>query len=594
MSCTGRTRTHGLLEGAASPAPWPRGSAALHGEEPRRGGARHRSAILCVVAAAFLLAGCWRYTGRHWEETRQTVIEPINSAIHRHLPRDIRAQDLDAVLAVYASDTGTGLIWNEPAHVSQGFAEQRVRWTGPTGSEPLRTRYEKLFATFDTVERAEVRIHRIYWDQRGADGYPAEVRTIVRGHGPDGTRRMLDQRTRVWIDQRDGRWVLTGEEVTARELISTATPAFDVVTQAAGLHDVHDIEGSPPFRLLGDTGTSSGLAVADFDCDGLEDIALLSSSRIRLYRNAADGSFADVTADMGLPDRTDIAGAGLVFFDADNDGDPDLWVGGISGQQFFRNDRCRAFSDATAAAGIGPGVWASMVVVADYDRDGFLDLYVVRMGDHENTSPLPNWEARNGVPDSLYRNNGDGTFSEVSDAAGIHDRGWGLAGAWGDYDDDGGPDLYVGNDFGIGELYHNERDGTFREVGAAANARERSAVMGVTWGDYDNDGHLDLYLSAMYANSRWALFHPDWPVPIPWYLHWVPRDSVDTIIDELSRGNTLLRNNGNGTFVNVSDSAGIRDGQWGWGAEFLDYNGDGLLDVYHSNGMITGPNLDDI
>jgi hypothetical protein len=336
------------------------------------------------------------------------------------------------------------------------------------------------------------------------------------------------------------------------------------------------------------------LAVADLDCDGFEDVALLSSSRIQLYRNAADGTFTDVTAAMGLPAEIDIAGAGLVFFDADNDGDPDLWVGGIRGQRYFRNDHCRGFTDVTDAARIGPGVWASMVLVADYDRDGFLDVYVVRMGDHEYTSPLPNWEARNGVPDSLYRNNGDGTFSEVSRAAGIHDRGWGLAGAWGDYDNDGWPDLYVGNDFGIGELYRNQRDGTFREVGEAAHARERSADMGVAWGDYDNDGHLDLYLSAMYANSRWALFHPEWPVPIPWYLRWVPRDDVDTIIDELSRGNTLLRNDGDGTFTNVSEAAGIRDAQWGWGAEFLDYNGDGLLDIYNSNGMITGPVLDDI
>lgn len=547
-----------------------------------------------IAPIALLLAGCTRYTGQHWDEVRQTVIEPINTSVHRHLPREIKAKNMDAVLAMYTVESGSGLTWSEPTDVSQDFAEQRLRWSGASGEEPLRARYEKLFGTFEVIERAELRIHRVYWDQRAANGYPADVRLLVRGVGPDGSRRMLDQRARVWLDQRNDHWVITGEEITARELVSTQTPGFDVATQAAGVGDVHDIDGSPPFRLLGDMGTSSGLAVGDVDCDGFEDIAVLSSSRLVVYRNGLDGTFTDVSASMGIPARMDVAGTGLVFLDADNDGDPDLWVSGIRGQHYYRNDGCRTFTDATEAAGIGPSVWASMPIVADYDRDGFLDVYVVRMGDHELTSPLPNWNAHNGTPDSLYHNNGDGTFSEVGEAAGVADPSWGLAGGWSDYDNDGWPDLYVGNEFGIGALYHNEHDGTFREVGDDAGAHERSAVMGVAWGDYDNDGHLDLYLSNMYANSRWALFHPEWPVPMPWYLRWAPRERVDTIIDELSRGGTLLRNDGDGTFTDVSDAAGIRDAQWGWGAEFVDYNGDGRLDIYNSNGMITGPLLDDV
>jgi hypothetical protein len=235
-----------------------------------------------------------------------------------------------------------------------------------------------------------------------------------------------------------------------------------------------------------------------------------------------------------------------------------------------------------------------MPIVADYDRDGFLDVYVVRMGDQEKTAPQPSWDARNGVPHALYHNNGDGTFTDVTAAAGIDETGWGLAGAWGDYNNDGYPDIYVGNEFGFKSLYRNNRDGTFTNVAQAAGALDRGAAMGISWGDYDNDGNLDLFISNMYANSRWALLHPDFPPPVPWYLSWVPRSDIDAIIDELTQGSTLLHNNGDGTFTDVSDKAGIRDGQWGWGAEFFDYNNDGRLDIFAVNGFLTGPLLDDV
>ena len=550
--------------------------------------------LVVALTALTCVSGCLLLSGRHWDETRKTVIEPINSALHRHLPRDIKGKDLESILELYATDTGTGLPWNEPPQVPEGFTEQRMRWEGPPAQEAIRYRYERLLGLFDTIERAEVRLHRVYWDQSDSSGIPADVRLIVRGIGPQGELRTLDQRARVRIDQRGGKWVLTGEEITFRELLSTSDPRFRVATEAAGIRDTHDTSGSPAFRLVEGVADSSGAAVADFDCDGFEDIALLSPSHLALYRNNADGTFRDVTDTAGLPARFDIAGTGLVFFDADNDGDPDLWVCGIRGERFFRNESCGRFVDVTASAGLKPSRWSSMPMVADYDRDGFLDVYIVRMGDHGGSAPSPNWEAVNGVADGLYRNNGDGTFSDVTAAAGIDATGWGLAGAWGDYNDDGYPDVYVANEFGYNSLYRNNGDGTFTEVAEEAGVLDRGAAMGVAWGDYDNDADLDLFVSNMYANSRWALFHPDFPAPVPWYFSWVPRSDVDAIFDELTRGSTLLRNNGDGTFTDVSEQAGVRDGQWGWGAEFFDYNNDGHLDIYAVNGFVTGPLPDDV
>jgi len=180
-------------------------------------------------------------------------------------------------------------------------------------------------------------------------------------------------------------------------------------------------------------------------------------------------------------------------------------------------------------------------------------------------------------------------------------HGWGLAGAWGDYDGDGWPDLYVANEYGSNALYHNRRDGTFEEVAARAGVTDGGSGMSVAWGDYDGDGDLDLYVANMHANSGWALFHPDFPLPIPIGFRALGllmpaevRRRAEAITDHLVRGSTLFRNDGNGHFTDVSDAAGVRDAQWAWSAEFLDYDNDGTLDIYATNGFISGPILDDV
>jgi hypothetical protein len=555
-----------------------------------------------VLAACIVLVGCPFRADASWEQTRQTVVEPMNAAFHRTLPRSIRQRDLTAILDVYAVEEGTGLSWDwaRADAVPCNSGEEVLRWHGPGASETIRSRYERLLDLFQNVESAEGRIDSVDWDHPTADGYRAEFHLIVRGEAGD-VRRQLDQRAIAYFARRDGKWKITREEITARELASGLVPRFALGTQAAGIDNVHDTDGSPPFRIVGGYYTASGSGVGDVDADGDEDIVLASASHLVLYRNNGDGTFTDVTAASGLPNPYPAVATGVVLFDYDNDGFADLYVAALrGGDHLFHNRRDGTFEDVTTAAGIKAGEWASMPVVADYDRDGFLDIYIVRMGDHEHTPPYPNYDAHNGFAHTLYHNNRDGTFSDVSERAGVADTGWGLAGAWGDYDDDGWPDIYVANEFGLGALYHNDHDGTFHDVTRASGTGNRAAAMGVAWADYDNDGHLDLFVSAMHANSRWLLFHPDFPKPLPWYyeaLGWVmPQvgQRLQQYTHELTRGSSLLHNNGDGTFTDVSDHAGVRDTQWGWAAEFLDYNNDGLLDLYATNGFISGPLLDDV
>ena len=545
--------------------------------------------VTCLALFSLHLSGCLLFAGRHWEVTRRSVINPINATLHRHYPASFEAAELDGVVAYYATDSGDGLRWSSQRNVVDSFSEERILWEGKHGEESIRDRYAKTLALFERIDRAELRIHYIDWSHDDDLGFPAQVRLLLRGQSPEGRQQVFDQRSDIRVLKKDNSWLISAETVKSRELISSSSSQFQAITKQAGLNIPHDISESPKFRLIGDVGASSGSAVADFNCDGLEDIALLSTNQLHLLGNDANGSFSDRRFDMGIDGILGISATGLVFFDADNDGDPDLWISGVTGQVFLRNDDCERFVDTTDAVGIESSVWSSMPAVADFDRDGFLDVYVVRMGNHQGTAPEPNWDARNGHLDSLYHNNGDGTFHDVAKDAGIQERGWGLTAAWGDFNNDSFPDLYVGNEFGYNALYRNNGDGSFTDIAIAAGARDRGAAMGITWGDYDNDGDLDIYVSNMYANSRWAMFHPEFPPPLPWYLSWVPRSDIETVIDELTRGSTLLRNNGDETFTDVSQEAGVRDAQWGWSAEFLDFNNDALLDIYAVNGFVTGP-----
>ncbi|MFQ5926041.1 MAG: FG-GAP repeat domain-containing protein [Terriglobia bacterium] len=340
----------------------------------------------------------------------------------------------------------------------------------------------------------------------------------------------------------------------------------------------------------------NGLAVADIDADGDEDFYVCQPAGLpnRLFRANADGTFSEIARAAGL-DVLDHSAA-AVFFDYDNDADADLLLTGTR-LLLFQNDGKGRFTFLDPKrVGLSTSTDANTsfysACIADYNRDGWLDVYVCaydwQAGEGSYASPLPIYDATNGPPNFLFRNNGDGTFTEVAQEVGLDENSnrFSLACAWADYDRDGYPDLYVANDFGRNNLYRNE-GGRFRDVAAEAGVEDMGFGMSSAWEDYDNDGWLDLYVANMWSSA--GLRTTMQPVFRPG-----SQSTRRALYRRTAKGNSLYRNRGDGTFEEVTEPARVALGRWAWSSQFFDLDLDGREDIFVTNGYVTNESTKDL
>jgi hypothetical protein len=411
------------------------------------------------------------------------------------------------------------------------------------------------------------------------------------------TRMMISNKAQTGWNERWSRRELLGRLLVlpglASGIKSAGSPAqslpqgspFSALEPAVtGIDFRHCNGGAGAKEMIESMG--SGCALLDFDNDGLLDVYLVNGAALpslrkepstysnRLYRNLGNFRFVDVTSSAGVQGKG--YGMGVTVGDYDNDGYPDLYLTNFGSNQLLRNRGNGTFEDVTERAGVAAGGWSTSATFFDYNRDGLLDLFVTRYVEYElGKGPycgLPELGRRSYcLPDAfaptsniLFRNNGDGTFSDVSREAGIaSDKGKGLGVVAGDLDGDGWMDVFVANDRTRNFFFHNKGDGTFEEVGVEAglaysNDGVARAGMGVDIGDFDQDGRPDVVV----GNFE-------------------------------SEGVALFQNQGSLLFYDRGGERGLLEPSFpyvSFGLKFLDYDNDGKLDLLVANGHV----LDDI
>jgi hypothetical protein len=375
---------------------------------------------------------------------------------------------------------------------------------------------------------------------------------------------------------------------------------FTDATSATGITFTHANSATPSKHLVETMG--GGVALLDYDNDGRLDVFFTNGAKIaetmprdgrpdksdpaywnRLYHQRSDGTFEDVSEKAGVSGRTQNQyGMGAAVGDYDNDGFADLYVTSYGTNTLYRNNGNGTFADVTARAGVAAGGWSTSAGFVDYDNDGHLDLFVGRYlewnfqhnrycgekkAGHRAYCHPDNFEP---IANVLFRNNGDGTFSDVSAKSGIASApGKGLGVAFADFNDDGWIDVYVANDSVPCFLFRNS-NGAFTEdgllAGVALNEDGKTfAGMGVDFSDYDNDGRPDVFVTDL-SNERYRLF----------------------------------RHTGDGSFRDATDASGIGAATLafsGWSTRFFDYDNDGWKDIFVAQGHVmdtiekTSPNL---
>lgn len=482
--------------------------------------------------------------------------------------------------------------------------ENRFSNQASLNSNTFLQQWQSSLDLFTSIQTAEFQITKI----EASSDTPAietHIRYEIVGSGDSFHREQRSGNWLVrWQKQPSNQFLITHWQVLEETQARSTSPFFvDVTTAALGRNPSYSsqlLHGTDYWRTVLDGASGidvyghNGVSVADIDNDGFDDLYICQPAGLpnRLYRNRGDGTFDDITdsSGLGLLDNTVCA----LFADFTNRGHQDVILVRSSGPLLFLNEgkgRFRQQPDAFHFANPPQGTFTG-AALADYDRDGFLDIYFCLYAYYQGTGqyryPSPYHDANNGPPNFLLRNQRDGTFRDVTAESGLDQNNtrYSFCCGWADLDSDRWPDLYVVNDFGRKNLYINNGDGTFTDLAAKAGVEDVGAGMSVSVLDYNNDSAFDLYVANMWTAAGVRIstlddFKKDSPAPIR------------TLYQKHAMGNSLFHNRGS-SFDDATTSSGTGNGRWAWSSDAFDFDHDGFLDLYVTNGMVSGPRRTDL
>ena len=494
------------------------------------------------------------------------MVEPINKLVHQDFPRALKAGDMERLRGLHA----------------------QAAWPS------ARERAAALVGGFSQIEASSCVIDAV--TPAGRDRLEVDALLRLDGRLDGGARRSVWQRLRVRCARLDGVWLIEGSETVDGDEVIGDVPSYRDRAAELGVAFVQESCG-----VVDECGVTreflagSGVGVGDLDGDGEDDVVLVGGRDVQLYVNRG-GQLVDESSQRGFVPIPLGEGRFPVIADLDGDGARDVLVTVLGSQNLvYKNRGDGTFAQiASDDLGITSNGESTSAVVADFDRDGDLDVFLGGGGNLMTLQPDPIYNAKNAAADQYFVNEGHGHFVDRTKEAGLGDTGWALAATGSDYDNDGDVDLFVANDFGYDCLYKNNGDGTFQDVANDVGIAYRGSSMGASFGDVDNDGDVDLFVTGMASNTRWIIDQPGYPAPAAWPLNVLFRPFILDVIREMFHGNRFYLNRGDGTFAEVSQATGTRNCGWAWSGLFVDYDNDSNLDLYVLNGLVSGAVKDDL
>ena len=518
----------------------------------------------------------------------------IETYFGKSFVRALRERDRERLLAALLPDFQGEILVSSASERTAGELVSELRWDAATGklqtvdAKGLVDHLLGYLAEFTRIDGIRLQVMQIDPASGGPGLWTTDLRLNALGAGAGGSPMEHVSRHHVELRFADDEAVKSGSAIVRRFQVRSIVARkarrllMEEVTKRVGLADLPLPDNwKLPTNLV--RAHRYQFAVEDYDRDGYPDIAVAATNgRPMLLHSKGGKSFEDVTRSVGLRPSEDsprerMLNALVGWIDFDNDGFPDL----LMGYRLYRNDAGKRFV-AVSDSGLYFDRSPFGCVVADFDRDGLLDLYVVNQKGFRQRPPGKRpWvgDPDAGTENHMWRNVGGGRFRDVTKATnaggGRHQT---FAGVPLFFDDDPAPDLYLANDFGTNVLLRNRGDGTFEDVTAGSGTGDFSTSMGVSAGDLDNDGRPELYVANMYSKmGRRIVAHVD-PEDYPPGIYDMIRGSL--------AGNRLYRLAGDGArYEELSEKLGVNQVGWAFAPLMVDLDGDGWLDLYATTGF---------